>query len=530
METTRRNLLGGGAAVAAASLSGLFSSPAMAAAQAGDFDISQAFSQFMQDIGGSAADAGGTVKFTGQDPIVRSRFRIGACMAIPAMAAAVGAAAIWRARTGETQDVAVDLRESVYNVMPLIKIILQKKQAAGRFDLDDPIPGMFTFVPTLNDKLFQGPLLLDNPMGFAVFQTRDDRFVTPTGLYPHHFDGILNLLGASPNVASITEAFRKRDAFELDNTFAEAGLVLGVHRTTREWADLPEAKHLAARPLIEIVKIADGDPIPFDPSPAAPLSGIKALSCTHVIAGSTAARTLSEYGAEVMHIARDQSFEHEIIWSDINIGMRSSFVNLRNPAENEGFRTKLLADADVFIESFRGRSMENLGFGVEEVASKHPGIVYLSVRCYSWDGPWWNRAGFDMEALTVSGFTLLEGEGRPSWPPTMVLNDYIAGYLGAAGIVAALRRRATEGGSYHVRVSLTRAAMWYQGLGMVDRTAFDPKHPDHRMIQPRTIEGQTPYGKLRRLAPQVQLSKTPGNWPEPLLRVRGADRPEWAGR
>ncbi|MCX7304011.1 MAG: CoA transferase [Hyphomicrobiales bacterium] len=529
MKTTRRAILGG-AAVATAALGGLFTSAAQAAENAGDFDIAKAFDEFMLGIGGNASDGGGAVSFAGRDPIVRSRFRIGACMAIPAMGAAVGAAAIWKARTGEGQDVSVDLRESVYNIMPIIKLILQKKQAAGRYDLDDPVPGTFTFVPSLNGQLFQGPLLLGNPMGFAVFQTKDDRFVTPTGLYPHHYHGILNVIGASPNLESITAAIKSWNAFELDEAIAEAGLVLGVHRTTDEWALHPEAKHLAATPLIEIVKIADGEPIPFDSNPTAPLSGVKALSNTHVIAGSTAARTLSEYGAEVLHIARDQSFEHQVIWNDINIGMRSSFVNLRDPRQNEAFRTKLLPEADVFIESFRGRSMENLGFGVQEIAATHPGIVYLSMRCYSWDGPWWYRAGFDMEALTVSGFTLLEGEGRPSWPPTMVLNDYIAGYLGAAGIIAALRRRAAEGGSYHVRVSLTRAAMWYQGLGMVDRMGFDPNDPEHRMIEPRTISGQTPYGALQRLAPQAVLSKTPGSWPEPLLRVRGADRAEWQGR
>jgi crotonobetainyl-CoA:carnitine CoA-transferase CaiB-like acyl-CoA transferase len=530
MKTTRRAVLGGAAAATVASVGGLFVTPAQAADAAGDFDIKQAFAEFMIGIGGDAADAGGAVSFVGSDPIVRSRFRIAACMAIPAMGAGLGAAAVWKARTGEAQDLTVDLRESIYNIMPLIKVILQKKHAAGRFDLDDPIPGTFTFVPTLNGMLFQGPLLLDNPMGFAVFETKDHRFVTPTGLYPHHFDGILNVIGASPNVQSITEKFREWNAFELDDAVADAGFVMGVHRTTEEWAEHPEGKHLATRPLVEIVKIADGDPIPFDANPSMPLSGVKALSLTHVIAGSTAARTLSEYGAEVLHIARDQSFEHEIIWTDINIGMRSSFVNLRDPRQNEAFRTALLPEADVFIEGFRGRSMENLGFGVEEIAASHPGIVYLSLRCYSWDGPWWYRAGFDMEALTVSGYTIKEGDGRPSWPPTMVLNDYIAGYLGAAGVIAALRRRATEGGSYHVRVSLTRAAMWYQSLGMVGRDGFDPQDPEHRMIEPRTIKGETPFGSLQRLAPQVVLSKTPGKWPEPLLRVRGGDRPQWSGR
>ena len=74
-----------------------------------DFDINKAFADFMRNIGGTASDAGGKVTFTGRDPIVRSHFRLGACMALPAMAAGVGAAAIWRERTGEGQDAKVDL-------------------------------------------------------------------------------------------------------------------------------------------------------------------------------------------------------------------------------------------------------------------------------------------------------------------------------------------------------------------------------------------------------------------------------------
>ena len=102
-----------------------------------------------------------------------------------------------------------------------------------------------------------------------------------------------------------------------------------------------------------------------------------------------------------------------------------------------------------------------------------------------------------MEALTVTGFTLAEGAGgRPRFPPTMVLNDYIAGYIGAAGILAALRRRAHEGGSYHVRISLARAAMWFMSLGSFPTTDFDVTSPEHRMIPLRTIRAKTPYGEV----------------------------------
>jgi crotonobetainyl-CoA:carnitine CoA-transferase CaiB-like acyl-CoA transferase len=107
------------------------------------------------------------------------------------------------------------------------------------------------------------------------------------------------------------------------------------------------------------------------------------------------------------------------------------------------------------------------------------------------------------------------------------MNDYIAGYLGAAGVLAALRRRAKEGGSYHVRVSLTRAAMWYASLGRFPSKDFDPNDPLHRMIEPELVKAQTPYGLVQRLGPQVKLSKTPGKWRTPLVAVRGGDTVNW---
>ena len=128
-----------------------------------------------------------------------------------------------------------------------------------------------------------------------------------------------------------------------------------------------------------------------------------------------------------------------------------------------------------------------------------------------------------MEALTVSGFTLAEGRGTPRFPPTMVLNDYISGYIGAAGIIAALRRRAKEGGTYHVRIVLARAAMWFMSLGQFDSLDFDETLPEHRMIPLRTLKARTPYGEVDRLAPQVQLSKTSGRWRDPLVAVRGGE-------
>ncbi len=501
-----------------------------ASAQEREFDINQAFADFMRDIGGSADDAGGKVTFTGKDPILRSHFRIGASMALPAMAAGVGAAAIWRDRTGQEQDLKVDLRESIYNVNPVIKLVQQLDQAAGRLPADDPIPGSFTFLPTINGLPYQAPLMLGHPLSFAIFETKDGRWVTPTAAYPNLYHGFLNVIDAAPNSESIAKAIKRWNADDLDEAVADAGMILGVHRTAEEWSNHAEGQYLAGTPLIDIRKVGEADPLPYNGDHVQPLSGIKGLSLTHVIAGTCSARTLAEYGADMLHVARDQAVEHDFFVQDVNVGMRSTFLNLRNQAHIR-MMADLIPEADVFIEGFRGRSIEKLGLGVEEVAKKRPGIVYLSVRCFGWDGPWMKRGGFDMEGLTVTGFTMAESGGdRPQFPPTRVMNDYIAGYLGAAGVIAALRRQRREGGSYHVRVSLSRAAMWYASLGSFPTTdGFDPMDPDHRMIDPETIKANTCYGEIHRLAPQVKLSKTPGRWRDPLVVVRGSSKPAWQG-
>ncbi len=348
--------------------------------------------------------------FTGEDPILRSHFRIGAAMALPAMAAAVGAAAIWRERTGEGQDVAIDLREAVYNVNPLLTPIMQVRLATGAVAPDDPVAKGFTFTPTINGNLYQAPVGLGNPFSFVPFRTRDGRFMNITAAYPHLNTRALELLQCAPNRESIAAAVATWDGAALEAAMFESGTVGVMHRTTEEWLAHPEGAHLAGTDLIGIRKVADGDPVPWTADPTQPLSGIKALTLTHVIAGSTAARTLSEYGAEVLHIMREQSFEHEAIWTDVNIGMRSANLDLNRPDQNAALAA-LLPDADVFIDGFSGRGIERLGFGIEAVAEDHRGVVYLTMRGYSWDGPWKMVRTFDMEALASTGFTIAEGSG-----------------------------------------------------------------------------------------------------------------------
>src|SRR5258705_7876305 len=102
--------------------------------------------------------------------------------------------------------------------------------------------------------------------------------------------------------------------------------------------------------------------------------------------------------------------------------------------------------------------------------------------------------------------------------------------MGAAGVTAALIRRAREGGSYHVKICLTRNAMWYPTLGVFDRSEIAAPGEEHQLLQPDTMTRETPYGEVYRLAPMVQFSETHGDWDDPILTVRGSCKPEWVSR
>jgi crotonobetainyl-CoA:carnitine CoA-transferase CaiB-like acyl-CoA transferase len=467
------------------------------------FDIDAKFRDFCGVLELDPSEAGGKITFVGEDPILPCRHRLGACISIPMMAAAVGAATIWRMRSGRGQDLQLDLRKAIHGINPMLK-----------------------FTPRVNGYPYHIPYALGNPMKFDVYLTKDGRWFCPTGIYPHLLHGWCQFLQCSPESGSIRDAINKWDSAELDEAAAEKNLVFALCLSRDEWLKHPQGQQLAKAPLVEIVKIGDSEPMPFPPA-ARPLEGVRVLSATHVVAGNVMSRTLAEQGAEVLQLVDPQSFEHESLYIDACVGFQSSWLDLKQP-EGRQRALELARRADVFVENFRGRSMSKLGLSPQELAARRPGIIYASGRCYSYDGPWAHRGGFDMEALCSSGFTIEEGTpDRPAFPPTMIMNDYIAGYIGAAGIQAALIRRAKEGGSYHVRVNLTRCAMWFMSLGVLERDAIQAVGEEHQLLKPDTIIANTPYGELVRLAPPVKFSETNGFWEDPVVTVRGSCRPEW---
>jgi len=250
------------------------------------------------------------------------------------------------------------------------------------------------------------------------------------------------------------------------------------------------------------------------------------LSFTHAVAGPTVGRTLAEQGADVLGATRPNDYEHEFIYAEANVGSRSAYVNLDKPTGKERALT-LLADAEVVVHNYRQGALQRRGLDAQDLADRFPGMIFVSVNCYGPRGPWAERGGFDMNGSAASGLMTIEGSAsEPRLPVTSLINDYITGYLGALGASAALVKRATEGGSWHVTVSLTRTAMWCGSLGFVD-PALAGCDDEHSLREPVPYDAPSPLGDVHMLAPPVHFSHTAPAWPDPILVPRGSSQPAW---
>jgi crotonobetainyl-CoA:carnitine CoA-transferase CaiB-like acyl-CoA transferase len=166
----------------------------------------------------------------------------------------------------------------------------------------------------------------------------------------------------------------------------------------------------------------------------------------------------------------------------------------------------------------------------EELCAKKPGLIHATVVLHGEKGPWSNRPGFDEIAATVSGLFAVEGSlTNPKQPPIVPICDNIVGWLGRIGVLSAIRRRAMEGGSYRLVVSLTRTVLWQLSLGIFDKAyAIETAGSTdaHTNIPPDVFSADTPLGTYQGLDEQAYLAKSPGSF-RAVLVPHGSSKPEW---
>ncbi|QIL72569.1 CoA transferase [Diaphorobacter sp. HDW4B] len=349
--------------------------------------------------------------------------------------------------------------------------------------------------------------------------------------FAHHRDGALRLLGLpegeGTSRAQVQQALQRWSAIDFETQATKAGLVVAAVRTAEEWQASAMHAVIAGQPLVQITRVGDAKPLvwPAKSADQPPLSGLKVLDLTRILAGPVSARTLAAYGADVLMINSPHLPNIESI-ADMSRGKRSAWLDLKSDAGVQAMRG-LLQDAHVFIQGYRPGGLQRLGLGVADVARLRPGIVCGSLSAYGREGPWADKRGFDSLVQTVTGINADEAlafhTSEPRALPMQIL-DYCAGFLLAFCVQAALLRQAEQGGSWHVEVSLARVAQWLRNMG---RRSVDPQSPDVKpLIAPWLETTASGFGELRAVTHAAQLSRTPACYRHPSVPP-GTDQPVW---
>ena len=473
------------------------------------FDAHAELREVLAPLGLAPEDCGGEVTFHKKDPLMPSATRLGGAAAVALVQQSVVAAKLWRMRGGPGQDITVDLGQAIRRLAP-----------ASEFKWET-ING---FPPDVPDRML--------PAYFRFYPTADGRHVIPPNFYPGLKSKMLAVLDCADNPTALARAIARHTADELEQLGEQHGIVFAKVRSVDEFTSEPVFDHLAARPLIEIEKIADSDPEPLPEWGTHPLSGIRALGMGHVIAGAGIGRSLASLGADCLNVWRVMEVEQDMLHVTANVGVRSTRLNVRD-ADGRATLHELLRGADVFYANRRPGLLTELGVDVDQAVAVRPGLIHVTVSTFGTDGPWANRVGFDQVAGTVTGMVAAEGSlEQPKLPPTQIINDYLVAWLGATGAMAALARRAVAGGSYRVHVNLTRVAMWACTLGFFDWDyvrATVGTGGDHELIDPQLFTSLTPLGVYQGVTENVTLSRTPHHYLT-VLSPRGGDQPAWLPR
>ncbi|WP_193369267.1 CoA transferase [Pelagibius marinus] len=444
---------------------------------------------------GLPAELADDVDLTGSEPVLPSSFAVGTVAQVSIAAVAAAAADLWLLRGGRRQDIAVNMRHAALEY-----------RSERYFTTDGNPPGR----------------VWDAIAG--TYRCSDGRWVRIHTNFPHHRDGVLELLGCDNARESVQAALERWEAAAFEDAAATRGLVATMMRSPEEWLATPQGAALENQPLISLERIGDAPPQPLG-QVERPLGDLKVLDLTRIVAGPVGCKALAAHGAEVMRIASPKLPFISAAVKDYGRGKLSAYADLETE-DGRADLTALAKEADVFVQAYRPGAIAARGFSPEALAALRPGIVYVSLCAYGHAGPWAARRGFDSLVQTASGINHAEAEAAgsegPKELPCQAL-DHASGYLMALGAIAGLKRRAEEGGSWHVRVSLARSGRWLQSLGRVagGLDCRDPA-PSDDLFE----ESESGFGRLRAIRHAAQLSETPARWKRPSMPL-GSHPPRW---
>src|ERR1700726_2391803 len=259
------------------------------------------------------------VKLTGEEPQPPSSFRVAAAAQASVAATGLAAAQIWQQRSGQSQDVAVDMRHAVVEC---------RSERYLRVDGKPPPPAWDAIA--------------------GIYKTRDQRFVRLHTNFRHHRDAVCKVLNCKPERDEVQAALMQWDGEAFETAAYAGGCVVALMRSHEEWSATPHAKALAALPTITIEKIGEAAPKPW-PAGDRPLAGVRVLDLSRVIAGPVAGRTLAVHGADVLLISGPDLPAIPWLSIDTGRGKLTSFAELKSEQGRACLRD-LFAGAGIFLQ------------------------------------------------------------------------------------------------------------------------------------------------------------------------------------
>ncbi|HEX2542066.1 MAG TPA: CoA transferase [Caldimonas sp.] len=442
------------------------------------------------------------LELPGSEPALPSSFPIGSALQVAIGAAGLAATELLRLRGGAEQAVSVDILDAV-------------REGACRFSVDG-----------------RKPVLWEPLSGLYWCEGGSPGWLRVHANFAHHRDGVLRLLGLPPGPATtpeaVQDALRPWAALDFEQAAADRGLVVAAVRDPAQWERHPQAAAVRELPLIGIERIGAAPATPLRPAArrSRPLAGLRILELTRILAGPVTGRTLAAHGADVLLINGPHLPNIDAI-AETSRGKLSAVLDLRENGDLQRMRERI-READVFLQAYRPGALAERGLGPRDLAELRPGIVYASLSAYGHEGPWACRRGFDSLVQCVTGLNVLEAQAFDEIRPRALCLqalDYGAGFLLAFGVLTALHRQWTEGGSWHVQVSLAGVAQWLSGLGRVPEPRA-ARWPDFDGVLEETQSG---FGRLLAVPHAARLSLSPTTWQRPSMPP-GSHAAVWPAR
>jgi CoA-transferase family III len=344
----------------------------------------------------------------------------------------------------------------------------------------------------------------------------------------NHRAAALRVLACEPTKEAVSATVATWSCDELETAVHQEGGVAATMRSATDWASYPQGRAVRSEPLIHSTVHGRTASARAAGTASRPLSGMRVLDLTKVLAGPVATRVLASLGADVIRFDSAEWNEPGVS-QDMTIGKRCAHIDGRTAAGRDHLR-EMLATCDIFVHGYRPGALDSLGLGADDRRSRNPGLVDVSLNAFGHTGPWKNRRGFDSIVqmscgIAAAGMDQL-GRDRPTPLPVQAL-DHVTGYLMASAALNGWAERLQTGcGSTHL-TSLARTA-----AVLMDGPAGDPD----AAVTPAAIDDysdaieNTSWGPARRLIPPYAIDGLDVGWTRPATALGSAPLPmRWGG-